>query len=460
MNRPTEIAQNAELERGLPARPTGSTILLLAAATLCLTVGLPTDATASGFYLPGRGVQPMGRGGAYVASGEGNLNSVWYNPANLATLEGTELMVDTAVIGTFSQFHRSSRYTQGGRLVDYPSVHNQSLPRPDPPILIYASGLKFPERGPQRYTLINNDKSLIAFLGGSVAYEINDDLRVGAGLYDMVAHFELVNTTSSYTGVYGRPEDRDLDILTKIAFQDFFNPTGNLGLWWEPVDKFQTAFSVQLPGLVRDKSAKMEVRMPSHPLYDQGELSNDTVSGALRFPWVLRAALRWDDDNFDVELAGVWEGWGVFDRITVSPNNIRHTGIPGVGAIPIGPLNIPQKWQNTFSVRAGGDWRVSDPLTLRAGYIFETGAPPDEFYSVFAPDADKHVFSGGFSYEWSDFTLDVSAAYYALNNKQITNSQMRQINPIDTEDELATVIGNGGYKTSNLIVGTGITYNF
>ena len=438
----------------------------------------PSGVFASGFYLPGRGVAPMGRAGAYVASSGGDVNSMWYNPAGLAALEDVELTLDTSMIGTFSKFQRAPRERRNGEMMTYDEVHNSAAPHPDPQILAggptpvdglswgvgifapYAAHQTFPADGAQRYVMVDNSKSVLAFLGVALAYEIGDRVRIGAGFHNMIASFELVNSISGYTGLHGRPEDEELDIFNRVTMEDYFAPTGNLGLWVAISDNVEAAVSAQLPATFEDDDATLDVRMPSHPEFDNAKMSNDTVQGALNMPMILRAALRYRTDNFDVELTGVYEQWSVFEEISVNPNSISVEDAPGVGAIPIGAMSIPQNWQDAFSVRLGGDYQISENWTVRAGYAFETGAVPEEYYSLFAPDPDKHLISGGMRHDWGNVYLDTSVGFYALNNREIDDSKLKQINPIDAEDELATVVGNGKYKTNHLVVGTGVNWTF
>jgi long-chain fatty acid transport protein len=420
----------------------------------------------------------MGRGGAYVASGEGNLNSLWYNPANLAALEKTTLTGDLSVIGLFSTYKRAPRTARNGETIRYPAVGNQALPTPDPQMLIggptgiedlvwsaglyapYALRQRYPATGPQRYVLVDNSKSLMAYLHAAVAWEPTDWLRIGGGFQNMIAQYELVTMISGYSGLYGRPEDRDLDILSRVSPTDYFVPTGNAGVWIRPVEGLQIGSSVQLPATVRDEDTEFDVRMASHPSFDDARLTNDTVAGGLQFPLIARLGVRYRHDDFDVELAGVFEQWSVFDSIEVRPNDIDVEGVPGLGAIPVGPLSIEQNWEDTFSIRLGSAQHWNDSWTTRLGYTFETGAVPDDYYGLFAPDPNKHMFAAGATYRWGRWSLDASAAFHLMRNKTITNSKLRQINPIDTEDELATVVGNGQYRTDVLIVGTGINYAF
>lgn len=443
-----------------------------------LTVLPAAPAEAAGFYLPGRGVRPLGRAGAFVASGEGNLNSLWYNPANLTMGDALQLTVDVGLVNLSSDFTRAPRTDEFGEELSYGRVSNESLPQPIPQALIggptgveglswaagfyapYMSGVTYPEQGPQRYTVVSNTGSIMGFFHGALAYEVGDSFRIGAGFQNAIASFRLVSVTSGYTGLHGRPEDADLDILSKVELSDYFIPTGNLGLWVKLGANFEAAMSVQGPVTVDDSDAKLTVRMPSSPEFDNAKLSNNSISTKMMLPPVLRVGFRFVTDPFDVELAAVWEGWSTFDEIRATPNDIAVEGVPGIGSIPVGALSIPQNFRDTYSIRLGGDYHLSSDLSLRAGLGFETGGIPDEYYSVFLPESDKYHLAAGLTWGFSDWELDVGVAYYLYGDKNISNSEVRQINPTDTDQKLATIVGNGEYSASYLVVGLGVNYAF
>ncbi len=452
--------------------------MLGAAAAVMSVLLLASDVLASGFYLPGRGVRANGRAGAFVASGGGNLNSLWYNPANLSTIEKLSLTADLAAVDLSFSFQRAPRTTENGQTVTYDEVRNQAPPEFSPQILVggptgvdglawaagvwapYLSGSTWPEEGAQRYTLIDNEGSILAWIGAGVAYNVEDKFRVGVGVQNMIGLFRLINMTSGYAGVYGRPEDQDLDILTKIEMESLFNPTANIGVWASLSDELEIAASFQLGAVIDDPEAKITVRLPSHPQFDGARLSNNTISASMNLPPIARLGLRYKKEPFDLELAGVYEAWSVFDELQATPNNIDVENVSGVGSIPIAPLSIPHNYKDTFSVRLGGDYKWDEELTWRAGYAYEMGAIPDAYYSVFLPDSNKHVLAGGLTWDFGRVSIDGSASAYFLENRTITESQVEQINPIDGEGELATNVGNGDYSPFYFVMGLGVNYDF
>jgi long-chain fatty acid transport protein len=202
-----------------------------AALTCALALLLSTQALASGFYLPGHGIRPLGRAGAYVVSGEQNLNSLWHNPANLAGMEDLQLTIDLALINLSFDFQRAPRTLDNGDIETYEQVSNEAAPKPDPQILIggkffiknmswafgvyapYLSAHTFPENGAQRYVLVDNDGSLAGFFHFALAYALGENMRFGAGIQIVPASFKFVNMASGYTGLFGKPAHKHSQLL-------------------------------------------------------------------------------------------------------------------------------------------------------------------------------------------------------------------------------------------------------
>jgi long-subunit fatty acid transport protein len=456
---------------------TAKRALLVLLATSALLALIPRKAQAGGFFLPGRGVVPQGRASAFVASSAGDLNALTYNPANIATLGEFRLAIDANLIEANFRFSRAPRTMENGEVVTYPTVRDQAAPLPNPQVMVGGSitenlkwgfglhppnfsPLTFPTDGPQRYVLIDNNGSLMGLLNFVLAYKFGDDIRVGLGLQNWIVDLVVVNMGSGYTGLFGDPEDRDLDILTRINLVSYFNPTATAGVWLRLAEFLEAGLSLQLPTRVRDRNAALEVRLPDHPAFDDARVEGDSVDGSLAFPFIARLGLRYVAESFDYELAFVFEGWSIFDEISATPNDVRVENVRGLDSIPVAPLSIPMEYRDTFSIRNGASLALDEKLVVRAGYAYETPTIPDERYSVFLPDGHKHLFTAGGSYDFGALDLDLGLAFLHIPTREITNSEVRQINPADTDDELATVVGNGTYRQHFWMIGIGAEYVF
>ena len=437
-----------------------------------------TSAAAGGFFLPTRGVESTGRGGASVAPHRADLNALWYNPAGLSLLDGLQLNVDTALVGKRVHHQRAPRRMDDGSTRIYDPVSNEAPPAAIPQILVggttplpdvtwaiggyapYASGDRYPIDGPQRYVLVDNVGTALGYLHGAVAWQITDRVAVGAGLQNFMGEFRIVAVGSGYSGLYGDPEDEDLDMRALATISSNANPTANMGLTLTLHERIQTGVSVQFGHRFHDRSATLETRMPDHPAYDNAEATGDQIDIALSFPWYGRAGVRYVGDEFDVEFALVYQHWSVADEVVADPGEVEVAGLPAVDSIPVPDLVIPHNFRNTYSAHLGGEYSLSQPVDVRAGYVFERSAVPDTHYSVFFLDPTKHQLSVGASYDFGTISADITTAAIIMPSRRITTSRVRQTNPADPNNEHTLVVANGTYEHFGYIFGLGIRAGF
>ena len=449
-----------------------------AAFVLALVMLTASSAVASGFFLPMRGVRPMGRAGAVAASGAGP-HALWYNPAALTHLEGTHLLIDGALVTLSSSFQRTPRLAPNGDLISYAEVTNEKAPDVIPSLVfasdfglerfVFSAGVEapyggryiYPEDGPQRYATIRNDEAANAVISIGAAVEITEWLSFGASFQNIFFDTKLVFVGSAYQGLFGQPEDSDLDILMSIHSVDPFTPSGNIGLWAKPLEELELALSFQLPSRIEDTDAKVEVRLPTNALFDNAELEGDRISGGFDLPGVLRAAVRYVQPRWDLEFNFVWEGWSVHDAIETTPREVALVGVFHIDRFVLGPLDLQQDYQNTIGVALGSDYEViPDRLVVRAGLSFEQGAIPDERLSSFQPDGDKITPTIGLTWMIPSIGLQIDAGYahFFFLDREINNSQVEQINP--TFEDGTIVVGNGFYKASVDAFGLGVEVEF
>jgi long-chain fatty acid transport protein len=459
--------------------PAPRLLLVLRVLVVALGVAASADvARAAGFYLPGRGLRAAGRAGAFVASCD-DPQCLWYNPANLAALDGYHLLVDAAAVFTTSTFRRATRQ-EDGRDIAYGKVSNGAPPVVSPSILFagdfgledfgfgagvfapYGPHLRYPEGGPQRYSLVNTDGTLALFMGLAAAWQPHPQLRVGLGFQNMLVKVSSTMVGSAYTGLFGRPEDRDQDLLMQGIATGAFNPTGNAGLWWRPTQDWglELAFSLQLPVDFSERG-KVRVRLPSGYYYDNVTLDPEIPPARItaHFPLVARWGVRWAEARWDAEASVTFERWSPLKRVTIAAQNAWIRDAPGLGDSQIRPLHIVTEMRDSVGFQLGGKFMVLPTLEVRAGYGFEMSAFDARTYSVFLPDGDKHTLALGASYRLGrTVTIDFSYAHIFNQPRNIGSSTLRQQNPVD--DDLGIIVGNGRYRGGFDIVGLGLRFAF
>lgn len=464
---------------------------LAVALALCIAPALaPSPAHAGAFYLPERGARALSLGGAFIA-GADDLNAQWLNPAALTRLShDLALYLDFAVIFSDQSFRRQDdpevmrkdpRYAAG-----FPTVEDTGPPFPDPSLAVasnfgledfvfclgaygpYAGTNEWPEDGPQRYSLVNLS-ALEFFVQFSAAWRPSKHFAVGVGLQWVITAIKQRLVISSYPGVFGWPEQRDLDTLAEVDVADGFSPSGNVGLLITPLTGFDIGLSLQLP-VSAEASGTLRVNKPSHYYFSDTEIVGDKIDVALDFPAIARLGLRlYEDGLWSVELASVLEMWSALDVISVSPggDGIYFEGVPGIGRYTVKPFDIEQHYKDVISLRLGGSWAPgAGDYTVRAGFFYENGAPPDRTLTVLDIDGDKIGITLGGTARFGKFQLDLAAAWIETFQRAVPNSEKAQVNPIYTADDEPfddtepSYVGNGTYSARNFIIATTFSAGF
>jgi long-chain fatty acid transport protein len=85
----------------------------LALVTACAATLTPTGAWASGFEgeYPDNGARALGRGGAFVAKAD-DPTALYYNPAGLGLLGGTNLLLSVNLVDVTHSFQRAPDIVQ------------------------------------------------------------------------------------------------------------------------------------------------------------------------------------------------------------------------------------------------------------------------------------------------------------------------------------------------------------
>ena len=104
---------------------------------------------------------------------------------------------------------------------------------------------------------------------------------------------------------------------------------------------------------------------------------------------------------------GTWRyyDWSDFKEIAIYPE----------GGVP--PQISEQNYEDSWSMSLGGEYDVSDKLTLRAGTAFDESPITDAYRSARVPDADRVWASVGLTYDMSDrFSANLGYSHVFVND--------------------------------------------
>jgi long-chain fatty acid transport protein len=427
-------------------------------------------------FLPFRGTRATGRAGAFTA-GVDDASALYQNPAGMTDIDDWSFLIDGALI---LQRVGYDRVDSGGN--PQPHVDGQMNVLPLPTIALtykprqikgrfvtfglgvwvpYLGVDSWPQNGPQRYSNISINGSLLGVVELAASFKLADWLSIGVGLENMILHFHSRVMLSACSELNCAPEDPGFDALTQVDSDSAFTPSGVIGATFR-FNKIRAGINLQLPFFVRS-SGTVATRLPTDPFFANSAVHGDSISVDFNLPLTLRAGLEYRiTPRLRVELDFDYEAWSMQQNFKITPHNVYISGVPGIGNYYLNTLTLVRGLNDTFGVNLGAEADVVKKrmggIILRAGWALETSATPDATASVLTPDALRNVISIGGGLVLGPVRLEWGYAHIFFADRNVTNSRSLQLNPL--QPGLAVPVGNGRYTIAADVLTAGLEARF
>jgi long-chain fatty acid transport protein len=357
--------------------------------------------SANGFGLPDQDAFATARGEAFVATAD-NASAIYYNPAGISQLQGSNLRAGLYGIyldPTFSPLsglnNSGSTYHIEDNVAAVPQLFYSHTLETLP--LSFGFGVYAPFGGdmtwPQDtgFRTVATKGSLTYFrVNPAVALKLAPNLSIGGGVAVDYAKIDLegalISAPSSFLG------------------PDFFRFKGdgwglgyNLGVLWQPHETvsigatFRSSAALTFEGDTEFRSP------PLSPLQRSAQMD-------LKFPLSAVVGLSYrPTPKWNLEFDADYTDWSSFGKTTIHQSGSDRQQ----GAVPLDiveTLGWQASWMYEFGVTRYFDhgWHVS------AGYVFSETSVPDAYYSPLAADLDRHFFSVGAGHKGRHFDFDVT----------------------------------------------------
>ncbi|TNE45290.1 MAG: hypothetical protein EP343_27130 [Deltaproteobacteria bacterium] len=427
---------------------------------------------AGGMEAGDTGAEALGRGGAFAAKAD-DPSAINYNPAGFAKLTGHRVVVG------FHAMHHSYSFERKGSFLSVDTERPwfsapshimfstdfglrkgftlgiglytpPSTPRQYPQSYGNSTAQVLPS--PQRYDTVKVS-GLVLFPSLVAAYQITPWLTVGASFQIWMLSTET-RTVAAVSSACSQAEDPGCDVLVDMKVEDWFSPTGSLGILLRPHRQFELGVMVRFPASAEAKGkAKLtfgpEVdRLQSSMRYPLVEPDDPNVTMEMSYPWMLRAGARviffhGDEELADFEVDFVFENWSNASKrnVQIKARSLNE---------PMEPTVIDWKLKDTFSIRAGGSYQhalsAHVKVIYRAGLFVESATTDvsDTLLAIFSPM--RFGVTGGLGLRWKWLSLDIALAHFVFPKRIVNNSTIRVTDFGGTAP--GPVIGNGTYRAS------------
>lgn len=411
-----------------------SAVALIGVATI---FRMASPAYGSGFGIFTQGASALGQADAVVAHNDGP-SAIFFNPALLNKLPGTQVEVGTTLLFPSRDFRNSTNGATASTedTLYYPSTFYMSHAFTDKisaglgVFNPFGLGTEWNGTWEGRYIATTSKIETYA-VNPVLAYQITRDLSFAAGLDVILLDATLEKKVN--LSPLGLPDanQRFKGDGTGVGY--------NLGVAYHPGYGLSLGVSYRSEVEV-DVEGDVSFDLPS-PLL-AGVLPNAGGKTTITLPRQLLAGVAYQaGERLTLETGFRWEDWNSFEESKVElnqPLNGQST------------ITEPKNWHDTFAVNVGGKYRLNDTFTLLSGYLYGWNPVPDETLEPSVPDANTHLFCLGTEMAFSNIKLAVSYAYQLQEERSKNNT-------------VGAAVGgaaNGTYNADIHLLGLSLGYRF
>lgn len=418
--------------------------IFLSAVLLLLAAGAVYGA---GFSVNTQGATAQGQGNAVIAH-TNDPSSVFFNPALINNLSGTQVAVGTTLLIPNNKFQSSfsGKSFETANNVFFPSTLYMTHKLAEELSVgfgffsNFGLATKWPDDWEGRY--ISTKSVLRTYtLNPVVSYRLTPNISVAAGVSFLFLDAELNKMLN--LGSLGIP-----DVKQTLKGDDFALGF-NAGLLID-VNKdisvgaaFRSRIKTDINGNI---SHSFPVPLPEAVT---SMFPNTSARTTLRLPAMANFGIAYKGlSPLTIEVGGRWEGWSSYDEFRI------NTDKPIAG---FQEITYPKKWKDIYSLNVGARYEVSNTVAIMAGYIYEGNPIPDETFDPIVPSNRSQVYCLGTDIRFNRFLLGISYAYQKVKDRSKNNAI--DDNPFDGNLNPATS-ANGKYRADLHMIGVSLTYQF
>lgn len=408
--------------------------VLATAAVLFGTICAGTSAHASGFGIFTQGASALGQADAVIAHGDGP-STIFFNPALLNRLPGTQLEVGTTLLFPSRDFKSATSGSTSSTedTLYYPGTFyfshtfNDKISAGLGVFNPFGLGTEWNGTWEGRYVATNSQIETYNF-NPVLSYRINPGLSFAAGL-------DVIYLDASLEGKVNLSAFGLADANQKFK-GDGTGVGYNLAMAYDAGHGISAGVSYRSEVEV-DIDGNINFELPS-PLL-AGALPNTSAKSKITLPQQLLAGIAYQaTERLILESGFRWEDWRSYRELKVEfaqPVNGQTSN------------STPKNWHDTFAVNVGGKYRLNDTFTLLGGYLYGWNPVPDDTFEPSVPDSNTHLFCIGSEMAFDRMKLAVSYAYQLQEERNNNNN-------------VGLGSANGVYNADMHMLGISLAYKF
>ncbi len=398
---------------------------ILCAAAVALLA--PSLSWGAGFALFEAGNKSLGMGGAFTAVAD-DPSAMFWNPAGLAFQieEGNQIMAGVVFITTEQSFTGTTPFPGNGYRTDqegqlfFPPHFYWVRPLSDSVNLTigahtpFGLGTEWEEDFAGRFISKKADLQVID-LGAQVAWAITENFAIGGGIDYLIGTIELQRNAGLIN-----PYTQSVVDVAEIELGT--NGSRNHAWAWNAGVMFKLGAGFSIGAVYRsdfslkgtDADATFTQIPTGYPDFDAAVAATlpfdeePAVSTTIELPEYWQIGIAWSNEKLTLSAQYGEMGWSVFQELA-----IQFPDYPQLNSV------TREEYEDSEQTRFGVDWRATQCLSLRLGYVMDETPQPVESMSPLLADSDRDGYSAGIGYlsRSSTWGFDVGYEYLELEDR-------------------------------------------
>jgi long-chain fatty acid transport protein len=389
---------------------------IMLAGLLSLTV----NAGAAGFRLEGLDSAAVGMGNSFVAVAD-NASAVWYNPAAMTGLKGTNLSLGSVLIAFKAVHANTSGAVDRTKSMAHLVPHFYATRELSPAWWVgfgvntpFGLSTEWRKNAATSFVATKSEIETVNY-GLNGACMVSDKISAAAGLSYYTVKAELNSLASPTQEVKLAGSGSGLGYGTAVMYR--YSGKWNFGV------NYHSQVRVKLDGNMTIGSVT-------------------PIKTDLTLPDILQLGAAYRPGNewlFSAEAD--YTNWTTYRQLVIkqsADNSLVNTDI--------------NNWKSVWTFHAGAEHRASEFWKFRAGAFYDYNPVKEARFSARIPDADRVAVTAGAGYTKGNITVDVSYMYLRFLERKIGDSLQ--------DDAVGGTSLNGKYNSSAKFLGVTGGYRF
>ena len=372
---------------------------------------MPGMAFSAAFSIFDQGAKAVAMGNAFVAQAD-DPTAIYYNPAGLVQLEGTQVSAGVMSIWPGAEFQTTSK-TPGldnyyGKVTkvneeEFFIPHFFLTRKYNDKVAVGIGGFSnfglstdWPDNWEGRYASGGTYTRIkTQAINPVIAYQPFDFVSISAGYVANYMDAQMENQILMPKGAFGP------DAHFKVEGDDWAHGW-NAGIMFFIQDQFKIGASYR--------------SQICHDLVGDVNITNNNwvnmQSGGtldINLPAILQAGVSWNKAPFTVEFDYQWTQWSNYNMLQLNIDSLNQV------------TEINKNWDDASAFRLGFAYNVVKNLDLRLGLAYEPEFVPDETLDLIVPNGDRWTWSCGFGGRYGKWVADFSYAYLFEDERTFNN---------------------------------------